>query len=75
MNSLRNKFEQLSFMVNGYGIFMVSETMLDECFSTTMFSLKGFYKPYWFDCNRSGGDAILYVRDDIPSRVKEKIPG
>lgn len=74
MNSLRNKFEQLSFTVNGnFDIFMVSETMLDEMFSTTMLSWEGFCKPYRFDRNRNGGgDIILYVRYDVPSRVIKK---
>ena len=74
MNSLRNKFEQLSFTVNGnFDIFMVSETMLDEMFSTTMLSWEGFCKPYRFDRNQNGGgDIILYVRYDVPSRVIKK---
>ena len=38
INSLRNKFEQLSTMINGnIDIFIISETKLDETSSSTVF--------------------------------------
>ena len=38
INSLRNKFEQLSTMINGnIDIFMISETKLDETFPAAVF--------------------------------------
>ena len=43
INSLRNKFEQLSTMTNGNtDIFMISETILDETLPAAQFSLQGF---------------------------------
>ena len=70
INSLRNKFEQLSTMINdNNGIFMTSETKLDENFPAAQFSLQGFCDPYRFDRNRSGGVIMLYIREDIPSRL------
>ena len=47
INSLRNKFEQLSTMINGNtDIFMISETKLDETFPAAQFSFQGFCDPY-----------------------------
>ena len=38
INSLRNKFEQLSTMINGnIDVFIISETKLDETSSSTVF--------------------------------------
>ena len=73
INSLRNKFEQLSTMINGnIDIFMISETKLDEIFPAAQFSLQGFCDPYRFDRNRNGGGIMLYIREDIPSRLIDK---
>ena len=73
MNYLRNKFEQLSTMINGnIDKFMISETKLDETLPAAQFSLQGCCDPYRFDRNRNGGGIILYIREDIPSRLIEK---
>ena len=73
INSLRNKLEQLSTMINGnIDIFMISETKLDETFPAAQFYLQGFCDPYRFDRNRNGGGIMLYIREDIPSRLIEK---
>ena len=46
INSLRNKFEQLSIMINGnIDIFMISETKLDETFPAAQFYFKVFAIP------------------------------
>ena len=47
----------------------VSETKLDDSFPTAQFSLNGFCKPYRLDRSSNGGGILLYVRDDIPSRL------
>ena len=66
INSLRNKFEQLSTMINGnIDIFMISETKLEETFLAVQFSSQSFCDPYQFDRNRSGGGIMLYIREDI----------
>ena len=36
------------------------------------FSLQGFCDPYRFDRNRNGGGIMLYIREDISSRLREK---
>ena len=61
-------------MINGnINIFMISEAKLDETFPEAQFSLQGFCDPYRFDRNRNvGGIGImLYIRQDIPSRLIE----
>ena len=47
----------------------VSETKLDDSFPTAQFSLNGFCKPYRLDRSSNGGGILLYVRDDILSRL------
>ena len=46
---------------------LLSETKLDGSFPIARFSLNGFSKPYRGCSNRGG--ILLYVRDDIPSRL------
>ena len=50
-------------------ILLLSETKLDDSFPTAQFSLNDFSKPYRLDRSSNGGAIILYVRDDIPSRL------
>ena len=74
INSLRNRFGQLSTIINGEtDIFMISGTKLDEIFPATQFYLQGFCDPYRFDCNSSDHGIMLYIRQDIPSRLIEKM--
>ena len=51
---------------------MISETKLDETVQAAQFSLQGFGDPYRFDRNRNGGGIMLYIIQDIPSRLIEK---
>ena len=70
INSLRNKFGFLSSQITKYvDILQLSEAKLDDSFPTAQFSLNGFCKPYKFDRSSNGGGILLYVRDDIPSRI------
>ena len=50
-------------------ILLLLETRLDDSFPTAQFSLNGFCKPYRLDRSSNGGGILLYVRDDIPSRL------
>ena len=50
-------------------ILLLSETKLDDSFPTTQFSLNGYSKPYRLVCSSNVGGILLYVRDDIPSRL------
>ena len=51
---------------------MVTETNLDETFPLGQFYVEGFTMPYRLDRNRNGGGVIIYVREDIPSKILEK---
>ena len=62
INSLRNKFELLAHL-------MISETKLDESFPTSQFFMNGFSNPHSLDRNCNGGGILLYIREDIPSKL------
>ena len=70
INSLRNNFGFLSSQITKYvDILLLSETKLDDPFPTGQFSLTGYSKPYRLDRSSNCGGILLYVRDDIPSRL------
>ena len=48
------------------------ETKLDETFLTSQFLVTEFSVPYRLDRNRNGDGIMIFIRDDIPSRVLEK---
>ena len=48
---------------------MISETKLDPSFPNGQFHIHGFSEPYRFDRNGNGGGILLYIREDIPSKV------
>ena len=70
INSLRNKFEFLiSLIDDNIDILMISETKLDQSFPTNQFMTNGFSAPFRLDRNDKGGGIILYIREDIQSRL------
>ena len=70
INSIRNKFDALSLIIkNNVDILMISETKLDDSFLTAQFLLHSFSAPYRLDRNSKGGGILLYIREDIPSRL------
>ena len=69
INSIRNKFDSLSFMVeNNADILLISETKLDDSFPSGQFKICGFSMPYRYERNSMGGGLLLYIRDDIPTK-------
>ena len=48
---------------------MNSETKTDDSFSLWNFLISGFSQPYRLDCDLLGGGVLLYVGDDIPSKL------
>ena len=56
-------------VTNNVDILIISETKLDDSFPTAQFSLHGFSAPYRLDSNSKSGGILLYIRDDIPSRL------
>ena len=77
INSLRNKFDFFSEQVKGSkDILMVSETKLEDSFPKAQFLIRGFHSPFRFDRNINGGGIMLYVREDIPTKLLSHIfPG
>ena len=69
INSLRNKFEALQYIVNrNLDIILLPETKLDDSFLSAQFMLKNFGIPYRLNRNSNGGGLLLYVHEDIPSK-------
>ena len=48
---------------------MVSETKIDVSFPTSQFVIQGFAAPFRLDRTNTGGEILVYVRDDIPSKL------
>ena len=70
INSLRNNLEFLiSLIKDNIDVLMISETKLAESFPTSQFMINGFSTPFGLDQNDKGGGIILYIREDIPSRL------
>ena len=70
INSIRNKFELVAEAVVGnVDILMVTETKTDESFPTSQFIIPGFTSPYRFDRTKDGGGILVYIREDIPSKL------
>ena len=70
INSLPIKFAQLQEIVLKYGdTLILTENKLDDSFPTSQFIVDGFSMPYQQDRNRNGGGIMIYIRDDIPSKL------
>ena len=70
INSLASKFEQLREVIgNHLDILTIQETKLDSSFPSEQFALAGYSKPHRLDRNRDGGGVMIYVREDIPSKL------
>ena len=70
INSLRNKYNQLTEMVKGFvDIFLISESKLDDSFPEGQLIIDGYHAPFRFDRHGNGGGLLLYVREDIPAKV------
>ena len=60
----------LSEMIKGFmNVFMISGTRLNDSFSGGQFFTKHYHTPFRFDWNGNGGGILIYVRDDIPTKV------
>ena len=70
INSLRNKLEFLKEQIqDNIDILMISETKIDASFPIGQFLLNGYSTPFRLDRNAHGGGILLYVREDIPSKL------
>ena len=73
INSLASKFDEFKLVVSGIvDILIVTETKLDNTFATSQFYIEGFSIPCRLDRNRNGGGIIIYVREDIRTKILTK---
>ena len=74
INSIRNIFEMLKEVVgNKIDVLLISKTKLDDTFPLNQFILEGFTPPYRIDRTAHGGGLMLFVREDIPSKLLPNI--
>ena len=70
VNCLRNKLEFLKEQIqDNIDILMISEAKIDASLSIGQLLLNGYSPPFRLDCNAHGGGIVLYVREDIPSKL------
>ena len=77
INSIRNKFDHLMEAVSGnIDILLITETKIDSTFLVNQFYVNGYNVPYRNDRNTNGGSILVYICDDIRSRIIEceKLP-
>ena len=48
---------------------VISETKLNKSFSNGQFKIPGYALPFCLDRNQFGGGIMVFVQEDIPSRV------
>ena len=48
---------------------IVTETKIDKSFITSQFIVPGFTSPFCFDRSKDGGGILVYIREDIPSKL------
>ena len=69
INSVGNKFEALTYIIDNNMDFLISETKLDDSFPTVQFQMKCFSVSYRYDRNGKGSGLFLYIREDIQSKL------
>ena len=70
---MRNKFDALMDQIKGnVHILVISESKLDESFPEGQFKIPGFTSPIRLDRNEFGGGIMVFVREDISSKVISK---
>ena len=50
-------------------ILLVSETKVNPSFPSSQFAIKSFSVPFRIGTNSSGGGIMLFVREEIPSKL------
>ena len=73
INSLAFKFDELRLLMTRiFDILIITDTKLDDTFPLSQFHIDGFSTPYILDSNRNGVGIMIYVREDIPSKIVTK---
>ena len=66
INSIKGKFDLLKESIKDYiDILIITETKIDESFTSNQFSMDGFKVPFRKDFDRNGGGVIIFVREDL----------
>ena len=72
INSIQKKFDHLIAALSGNTeILLITETKIDTTIPVNQFYLNGYNVPYRNDHNTKGGGILVYIRDDIMSRIIE----
>ena len=50
-------------------ILTIAETKLDESFTSNQFLLENYKKPYRLDKSKTSGGLLVYILQDIPSKL------
>ena len=70
INSISNKFDALTYIIgNNIDIILISEIKTDDTFHTDELFIKGFTVLYKQNRNRTGVGLLLFVGEDVPSRI------
>ena len=73
ISSIAGKFDQLKLMVQyKVDIPVLTETKIDSSFLNQQFNIEGFCLLYRLDRNKHGGGVLVYIREDIPSKISKK---
>ena len=73
INSIAGKFDQLKLMVeHKVDILVLIKTKIDSSFLNLQFHIEGFCLPYRLDRNKHGGGVLVYIREDIPSKILKR---
>ena len=73
INSVSSKLEQLREVIGNYlDVLTIQETKLDTSFPTAQLLIDGYSEPYRLDRDCHGGGVLIYVREDIPSKLLNK---
>ena len=72
-NPLPANFDQVKEVIlKNVDILVITQTKLDDTFPLGQFYVEGFTMPYRLDRNCNGRGVIIYVRENIPSKILEK---
>ena len=70
ITSIRNTLDFLVDKIEGnVDIMMISETKWDNAFPNGQFLINGFNEPIRLDRNKNGGGILLFIREDILTKV------
>ena len=66
INSIRHKFVELTELCKeNLDVLLISESKIDDTFTTNQFRIEGFHAPFRYDRNKNGGGVMLYVKESI----------